>query len=141
MRHLDISSRVQGPIDELDRLERSAIFAEISMVSYLPGESATPLLHSMGFSDVCCIEHDGAEVFVMGTDVDVVVVCRGTEPNEWNDIRADVTAWTELTEPAGRVHRGFNAKSTTSGRTSRNCSRRKIERCGSRATRSVGPWP
>lgn len=107
VRHLDTLSRVLGPIDELDRLERSAIFAEISMVSYLPGESATPLLHSMGFSDVCFIERDGAEVFVMSTDVDVVVVCRGTEPNKWNDIRADLTAWTELTEPAGRVHRGF----------------------------------
>ena len=38
---------------------------------------------------------------------DVVIVCRGTEPNEWNDIRADANALTALAETVGRVHRGF----------------------------------
>jgi len=37
-------------------------------------------------------------------DVDCVVACRGTEPN---DIRADVNAVSVLTKTFGRVHKGF----------------------------------
>jgi triacylglycerol lipase len=106
-RDLEILSRVQGRIGELDRLGRSVLFAEISMVSYLPTDRAEPILARMGFGDVRYIERDGAEVFVMGTDLDVVVACRGTEPNEWNDIRADVNARTEFVDPLGPIHRGF----------------------------------
>ena len=36
-----------------------------------------------------------------------VVVCRGTEPNDWNDIRADLDLATVMAETVGRVHRGF----------------------------------
>jgi triacylglycerol lipase len=83
------------------------LFAEISMVSYLEHDVAAPVLRAMGFSDVRYIERDGAQAYEVGNDVDVVIVCRGTEPNEWNDIRADINAWTEIAEPVGRVHRGF----------------------------------
>jgi triacylglycerol lipase len=37
----------------------------------------------------------------------------GTEPNEWNDIKADVNAWTVLAESVGRVHRGFKEEVDT----------------------------
>ncbi|MFT6291257.1 MAG: triacylglycerol lipase [Ilumatobacter sp.] len=37
-------------------------------------------------------------------DHDMVIVCRGTEPN---DIAADANALTDLAETVGRVHRGF----------------------------------
>jgi triacylglycerol lipase len=36
-----------------------------------------------------------------------VIACRGTEPNEWNDIQADANATSVLAETAGKVHRGF----------------------------------
>jgi triacylglycerol lipase len=36
-----------------------------------------------------------------------VIVCRGTEPNEWNDVKADVNAVAVLAETVGRVHSGF----------------------------------
>jgi len=35
------------------------------------------------------------------------VACRGTEPNEWNDIKADANALTDLAESLARLHRGF----------------------------------
>ncbi len=39
---------------------------------------------------------------------DVVVVCRGTEVKEWNDIRADLSiALTPSRTGIGKVHRGF----------------------------------
>jgi triacylglycerol lipase len=36
-----------------------------------------------------------------------VVVCRGTEPTEWNDVKADANAVSVLAEAIGRVHSGF----------------------------------
>ncbi len=38
-----------------------------------------------------------------------MIVCRGTEPHEWNDVKADANAFTVLTE-VGRLHSGFNAE-------------------------------
>lgn len=77
------------------------------MLSYLIDDEARPVLGDVGFSDVRYIERDGAQAYELANEVDVVIVCRGTEPNEWNDIRADANAWTDLAETVGRVHRGF----------------------------------
>jgi len=104
---LDIASRVDAPIKEIDRLRRSLLFAEISMLSYLHDEEAQPVFRSVGFTSVRYFEHDGAQAYQLDTDTDVIVVCRGTEPNEWNDIKADANALTDLAETVGRVHRGF----------------------------------
>ena len=103
----DIASRVDHPIEMSTRLGRSLLFSEISMLSYLFDDEAQPVFASVGFTSVEYIERDGAQVYVLGTDDDLVVVCRGTEPNEWNDIRADANALTDLSETVGRVHRGF----------------------------------
>jgi triacylglycerol lipase len=104
---LDIVSTVDGPIRELDRLQRSLLFAEISMLSYLPDVEAQPVLSDLGFGGIRYIERDGAQAYELMNDDDVVIVCRGTEPNEWNDIKADANAMTDLAETIGRVHRGF----------------------------------
>lgn len=104
---LDIVSRVDRPLKEFGRLERSLLFAEISMLSYLPDAEAQPVFLDLGFDEVRYLERDGAQAYEMMNDVDVVVVCRGTEPNEWNDIKADANALTDLAETIGRVHRGF----------------------------------
>ncbi len=104
---LDIVSRVEGPIVDLTRLQRSLLLAEISMLSYLPDTEAQPILHELGFPDIRYIERDGAQAYELMNEIDVVIACRGTEPNEWNDIKADANAMTDLAETIGRVHRGF----------------------------------
>ncbi len=104
---LDIVSRVDGPIADLDQVTRSLLFAEISMLAYLDHDEAEPVFRSLGFNDIRYLERDGSQAYEMGNDVDLVVACRGTEPNEWNDIKADANAWTDLAETVGRVHRGF----------------------------------
>ena len=53
------------------------------------------------------MNHDGSQAYLFENDQDCVVACRGTEPNEWNDIRADVNAIHAVAETVGRVHRGF----------------------------------
>ena len=104
---LDVASKIDGSIGRLTQLQRSLLFAEISMLSYLRDDEAQPVFREVGFTDVRYVERDGAQAYVLGTERDVVVVCRGTEPNEWNDIRADANALTVLAETVGRVHRGF----------------------------------
>jgi len=104
---IDVASKIDGRIDRLNSLRRSLLFAEISMLSYLPDAEAQPVFTSVGFTTVRYIERDGAQAYELGTDDDVVIVCRGTEPNEWNDIKADANALTDLAETVGRVHRGF----------------------------------
>jgi triacylglycerol lipase len=104
---LDVASKIDGPIGRLTQLQRSLLFAEISMLSYLRDDEAQPVFREVGFDDVQYIERDGAQAYTLATERDLVVVCRGTEPNEWNDIKADANALTDLAETVGRVHRGF----------------------------------
>ena len=103
----DIPLSLDGPMRELGRLDRSLLLAEVSMLSYLHDDEAQPVLLSLGFDEVKYIERDGAQAYELGNEHDLVVVCRGTEPNEWNDIKADANAFTDLAETVGRVHRGF----------------------------------
>ena len=104
---IDVASKIDGPIGRLNTLKRSLLFAEISMLSYLPDSEANSVFESVGFTGVRYIEHDGSQAYHLETEDDVVIACRGTEPNEWNDLKADANALTDLAETVGRVHRGF----------------------------------
>lgn len=100
-------SRVVGPTEELSFLRRSLLLAELSAICYLSRAEAGRLAFGIGFPEVRYYDHDGAQAYIFGNDHDRVVVCRGTEPNDWNDIRADLDLATVIAETAGRVHRGF----------------------------------
>jgi triacylglycerol lipase len=41
---------------------------------------------------------------------DLVIACRGTQPTEFNDIKADLQALPVIAETVSRVHRGFKAE-------------------------------
>jgi triacylglycerol lipase len=104
---LPVFSRVAGPIEELSFLRRSLLLAELSQICYLSRAEAGRLAYKMGFPEIRYYDRDGAQSYIFGNDHDRVVVCRGTEPNDWNDIRADLDLATVIAETAGRVHRGF----------------------------------
>lgn len=101
----ELRSRLTGPISDLDTLARSLLFAEISMVSYL--DDASEAAEIIGFPHTHFVDRDGAQAYVFETATDRVIACRGTEPNEWNDIKADANALRDAAETVGRVHRGF----------------------------------
>ena len=88
-------------------LERSLLFAELAWVAYLAEDSAARVVDDIGLREVLFIERDGSQAYIFKSDTDCIVACRGTEPTEWNDIRADVNAMTAVAETVGRVHRGF----------------------------------
>ena len=104
---LEVHSALTGPIDSLSMLRRSLLFAELSGLSYLSRAEAGRLAVRIGLPEVRFYNRDGAQAYIFGNTHDAVVTCRGTEPHEWNDLRADLNAALAVAETVGRVHRGF----------------------------------
>ncbi len=106
-RGIDLFSRLDDPIAEKTRLEQSLLFAELSQIAYMPPEPALECAHKIGFDEAIFFDRDGAQAYRFRNASDCVIVCRGTEPTDWNDVKADVNAVTVLAEAVGRVHSGF----------------------------------
>lgn len=104
---LELRRGHRGPIEALSDLEASLLFAQLSQVSYLPPHHVERYALGLGLELDEFIDRDGAQAYVFESATDRVIACRGTEPNEWNDVKADVNALTVLAETVGRVHRGF----------------------------------
>lgn len=102
-----VYSEVTGPIKEMTFLQKALLFAELAMVAYNDEREATEAAELVGFPDVTFFDHDGSQAYRFRNEYDSVIACRGTEPNEWNDIQADANAAAVLAETAGKVHRGF----------------------------------
>ena len=102
-----IHSTLTGPIIDLGLLERSLLFAEISNFAYLDHATMDSIARSLRFEQCDFLNHDGSQAYLLENNVDCVVACRGTEPNEWNDLKADIDAVSIAAETIGRVHRGF----------------------------------
>ncbi|TWU40527.1 lipase family protein [Novipirellula artificiosorum] len=102
-----VHSSVDRPIRELSFLQRALLFAELSMISYNDKDEAERAANLAGFDDVTFYDRDGSQAYRFRNQHDCVIACRGTEPNEWNDIQADANAAVVVAETVGRVHRGF----------------------------------
>ena len=102
-----VQSALAGPIEAISFLRRSLLFGELSAICYLSRAEAGRLAFKIGFPEIRFYDRDGAQAYIFGNQDDAVVVCRGTEPHDWNDIRADLDLATVIAETAGRVHRGF----------------------------------
>ncbi|QEG20990.1 lipase family protein [Mariniblastus fucicola] len=103
-------SKLTGPISELSFLRRSVLFAEVAMISYLSIEECNIAAGKLGFTNGKYFDTEGAQAYWFHNEWDSVVVCRGTEPHEWEDIKADANALTAIAETVGKVHRGFKAE-------------------------------
>lgn len=101
-----LTIKLDRPIVELSWIQRSLLFAELARLSYAVPEAVERIAYEGGLDHCDYVEHDGAEGYVLSNRHDCIIVCRGTEPNQWNDIRADANAWTIASE-VGRVHSGF----------------------------------
>ncbi len=100
-------TRLQGPIAALSLLRRSLALAEVSMIAYLTPEQCNLAAGRLGFTGGKYFSVRGSQAYWFHNEHDSVIVIRGTEPNRWNDIKADANAITALAETVGRVHRGF----------------------------------
>lgn len=104
---LEVYSRVAGPISQLSFLRQSLLMAELAEISYLSRAVAGRLADRMGLPEIRFYDRGGAQAYIFANESDAVVTCRGTEPDDWNDVRADLTLGLVVSETVGRVHRGF----------------------------------
>lgn len=106
-RPLVIYSRPHGNLAKMTFLERALLAAELAMIAYNDELEAGRAGQVVGFPDVTYFNNRGAQAYRFRNQHNTIIACRGTEPNEWSDIRADVDAVSVLAETAGKVHRGF----------------------------------
>jgi triacylglycerol lipase len=97
-------------ISKLSHKERSALFANLSSIAYLDEKEAKKAVKVLGFTQVEFYNKDGAQAYRFQNKDDMVIACRGTQPTEFNDIKADLRAIPVLSETVSRVHKGFKAE-------------------------------
>src|SRR5262245_3162977 len=102
-----VYSSLEGPIESLSMLRRSLLFAELSNICYLSRAEAGYLANRVGFPEIRYYDNDGAQAYIFANDDDAVVTCRGTQPDDWNDLKADLDLKKAMAETVGWVHRGF----------------------------------
>lgn len=106
-RPLNLKSKLDGPILDLEKFYRSLLFAELSMIAYNDDQEVRDAAKQIGFTETTLYDNDGSQAYRFENEHDCVIACRGTEPNEWNDIKADANAISAVSETVGRVHSGF----------------------------------
>jgi triacylglycerol lipase len=95
---------------ELPFLRRALALAELSLLSYNDEGEARRGAAAIGFPEAELFDNDGSQAFRFRNAHDCVVACRGTEPNEWNDLKADANAALAVVGSIGKVHSGFNTE-------------------------------
>jgi triacylglycerol lipase len=102
-------SCLKGPISELSVLQRSLLFAEVSMIAYLSTEECNLAAGKLGFTDGKFFEGEGAQAFWFQNEHDSVVVFRGPEVSQRNDIAGAAKMSATLAETVGKVHPGIKS--------------------------------
>ena len=95
-------------ITKLNFKDRSLLFAKLAKISYYNLEKAKSQARKLGFTTVEFYDKAGAQAYRFQNKEDLVIACRGTQPTEFNDIKADLQALPVMAETVSRVHRGFN---------------------------------
>ena len=94
-------------IIKLSFKDRTLLFAKLSSIAYNNTKNATSQAKKLGFTTTEFYDKDGAQAYRFMNKTDIVIACRGTQPNEFNDIRADLRAVPVMAETVGKVHLGF----------------------------------
>ena len=83
-------------------------FAELSNLAYQEEKQFKKTASAMGYKNIKYFNVDGAQAYGMAKDDYIVLAFRGTEPTQFNDIKADLNALHVRNELGkGRVHKGF----------------------------------
>jgi len=104
------SAKLKTKIKDLPFNDRALLFAELSRVAYFTEYHATRIARKLGFTTVEYYNINGAEAYRFMNKNDMVFICRGTQPRQYNDIKADARSWPIVSETVGRVHSGFKGE-------------------------------
>ena len=98
-------------ISKLSFPDRSLLFAKLASIAYNDNiKEVKKQVKSLGFTEVEFYDRDGAQAYRFQNKEDLVIACRGTEPTQFNDIKADLKAVPVMAETVSRVHQGFKAE-------------------------------
>lgn len=97
-------------ISDMNFKERSLLFAKLAKIAYNSKKDATSQAKRLGFTTIEFYDKAGAQAYRFMNKEDLVIACRGTQPTEFNDIKADLQALPVMAETISRVHRGFKAE-------------------------------
>ena len=89
----------------------SHIMASMSNYAYKDSKEGAKLFKQMGFTKEF-IDVNSSQAYVLKNKHDLIFVCRGTEPTDINDIKADLNAKPVMSSTGlGHVHNGFKKAS------------------------------
>ena len=91
----------------MDIKQRSVLFAHLAADAYGIEEAVKKIAKTHSFTKVKFYDNGGAQAYRFESPTDVVIACRGTQPSEFNDLKADLKAFPVPAETTSRVHRGF----------------------------------
>jgi len=97
-------------ISNMSFKQRSLLFAKLSSIAYNNVKDAKSQAKKLGFTTTEFYERDGAQAYRFMNKHDLVIACRGTQPTEFNDLKADLKALPVMAETVGRVHIGFKTE-------------------------------
>lgn len=97
-------------ISKMNFKERSLLFANLAQIAYNSEDEARSQAKRLGFTTTEFYDKDGAQAYRFMNKHDIVIACRGTQPTEFNDIKADLRAIPVMAETVSRVHKGFKAE-------------------------------
>lgn len=89
-------------------LENCHHMAQLAQIAYMNQAEAYADIRALGYTNHVFHDIDGAQVHIVWNDKQMVLCFRGTEPDEFSDIKADLNAWPdEAYNGHGLVHNGF----------------------------------
>jgi len=81
--------------------------ANLAKWAYEDAKEAKKLFKTEGLTGHKFFEKNGAQAHVAWNKDEVVLAFRGTEPSEFNDLKADLNIWPDKAQIGGWVHNGF----------------------------------
>jgi len=97
-------------IDGKTLQERSLLFAQLASLAYGDEKAVRKVAKTHGFTKTMFFDNGGAQAYRFENKNDIVIACRGTQPTEFNDIKADLKAVPVMAETVSRVHHGFKVE-------------------------------
>ena len=82
----------------------------MAKIAYEDGPMRKSILKHLGYTGHKFIDHDGAQAHCVWNKEEFVLCCRGTEPTELNDLKADLNIWPDKAQVGGWVHNGFQTE-------------------------------
>lgn len=94
----------------MDSIEYAGLMAKLAELSYLDGPEAKPQYKALGFPYHKFVDKEGAQCHIVHNKELYVLCFRGTEPDEFSDIKADLNALPDKGMIGGWVHNGFQTE-------------------------------